>query len=127
MVKSNKKYLKTYDREKNKGLNEISAKVLKIMEDRGITNYQIEKDTGIYASTLDNSLKLKGSWKTALVLMKLADYFKVDINELLPGKRVHHPPSLEARIKDLEERNAELKRELDLKAEAIRAIRKAAK
>ncbi|MCX6161964.1 MAG: helix-turn-helix domain-containing protein [Ignavibacteriae bacterium] len=125
VAKSNKEYLKTYDREKNKGLNEISKNIMKIIKSRGITTYQIEKDTGVYASTLENAFQLKGSWKNAIVLMKVADYLKVDINELLPGSRVQHPESLRERIKELEKKNEELRKTIEDKDEAIKIIKRA--
>jgi transcriptional regulator with XRE-family HTH domain len=120
---TNKKYLKTYDRSKNKGLNEVSKKVMQIMKERGITNYQIEKATGIYAATLENAFNLKGSWKTAVSLMKIADFLKVDINELLPGDRIKYSKEKTDRIKVLEEKNEELRQIIREKEEAIKNIR----
>ena len=124
MAKSNKKYLETYDREKNKGLNEVSAKIQKALKQRGITTYQIEKATGIYASTLENAFQLKGSWRSAIILMKIADYLKMDVNELLPGKRTNQPESLQERIKQLEEKNEELMKTIEEQDKSLKIIRK---
>ncbi|MCX6162816.1 MAG: helix-turn-helix domain-containing protein [Ignavibacteriae bacterium] len=124
MAISNKKYLETYNREKNKGINEVSKKILKALKTRGITTYQIEKDTGIYASTLENAFQLKGSWRNAVILMKVADYLKMDINELLPGTRTNQPQALQERINELEKKNEELRKTVEEKDQALKIIRK---
>lgn len=124
MAISNKKYLETYNREKNKGINEVSKKILKALKTRGITTYQIEKDTGIYASTLENAFQLKGSWRNAVILMKVADYLKMDINELLPGTRTNQPQALQERINELEKKNEELRKTVEEKDHALKIIRK---
>ena len=104
--------------------NEVSKKIMKIMKQRGISMYAIEKATGIYAATLEKSLKLSGSWKTAIGLMKIADYFGMDVNELLPGDRLKRPKSVMSRIEMQEKRIEELTQKLKEKEEYIQSIRK---
>ena len=104
--------------------NEVSKKIMKIMKQRGISMYAIQKATGIYAGTLEKAFKLPGSWKTAIGLMKIADHFGMDVNELLPGERVKYSKEKKDRIEVLEKRIEELTKKLKEKEDYIIGIRK---
>ncbi|MCX6162224.1 MAG: helix-turn-helix transcriptional regulator [Ignavibacteriae bacterium] len=109
---------------KTKEPNEVSKKIVKIMKQRGISMYAIQKATGIYAGTLEKAFKLPGSWRTAIGLMKIADFFGMDVNELLPGERVKYSKEKKDRIQILENRVEELTKKLKEKEDYIISIRK---
>ena len=56
--------------------------------------------------------------------MKIADYLKMDINELLPGTRTNQPQALQERINELEKKNEELRKTVEEKDHALKIIRK---
>lgn len=71
---------------KIKAGNEISERIIQLMSINNISLYMLAKNTGIFTSTIDNSLKKVNSWASARNLKLIADALKVDINYLITGK-----------------------------------------
>ena len=63
-------------------MNVLYEKFEALIKDRGITPYRVSKDTGIPTSTLSD-WKNGRSYPKADKLKILADYFGVDIKDLL--------------------------------------------
>ena len=112
------------EKQKRTETNEINEKLQKIMKQRGITGYQIEKATGVYAATLEKAFKLQGSWKAAINLMKICEYLGVDIKELIPGKTLNVPKEKRDLMEIMAQRIAELTEKLKKKEKEIAQIRK---
>jgi transcriptional regulator with XRE-family HTH domain len=65
--------------------NDISKRILSKMKEKGITLYQIEKQSGLYAGTLDKSLKAKSSWRSAVNLFTVSKILEVSLEYLITG------------------------------------------
>ena len=65
--------------------NEISKRILSKMKEKGITLYQIEKQSGLYTGTLDKSLKAELSWRGAVNLFTISKILEVSLEYLITG------------------------------------------
>ena len=112
------------EKQKKGETNEINVKLQKIMKQRGITGYQIEKATGVYAATLEKAFKLQGSWKAAINLMKICEYLGIDMKELVPGKTLDVPKEKRDMMEIMAQRITELTEKLKKKEDEIARIKK---
>lgn len=65
---------------------ELTTKYKELRDRKGVTDYQISKETGIPRSTLSELAANKYVSKVDK-LIKLADYFGVSVEELMDGKK----------------------------------------
>lgn len=69
----------------------IKEKLLKILEDKGITEYKFYKETGVSRGTLSNNSGLNAD-----TLAKFFAYFPdIDANKILKAKNFDYPEQLE--------------------------------
>lgn len=59
----------------------FSKTLSKLMADRHITNYRLAKDIGVHQSTVKNWLD--GKTPTLEYAVKVAEYFEVDVGEVI--------------------------------------------
>ncbi len=89
----------------------INYRIHELIEMRGISGEQLARDAGIDPETLENSLRSNLPFKGAMVLAKLAKYFRVSIHWLITGQDEKHES--ERRLNDLLKDNNNLRKEVN--------------
>lgn len=81
-----------------------------LLQEKGVSAYQVSKDTGVSQQTL--SAWKNGKSKPSLsTVQKLADYFDVSVEYLLNGKDSNHPAQISPTTEE-EESNIGINKEL---------------
>lgn len=71
---------------------EFALSLKKLMDEKGLTNYQLAKDLDVHPTTVANWLEGKEPRKKTQI--QLANYFKVTVEALLTGEAQKETPAL---------------------------------
>jgi len=65
--------------------SDIVRRILDLIEKNGITQYRLAKEIGVLNATLNKTLKSDNAFSSSKTLLKIAQYFNVDIEYLISG------------------------------------------
>jgi len=68
-----------------KEINDISERILLLMNKFGYTTYRIAKISGVYVSTIDAALHKKNSWASARNLYRISRALNISMEYLITG------------------------------------------
>jgi transcriptional regulator with XRE-family HTH domain len=88
----------------------IRHRIHELIEKKEITKLQLARDAGIDFEVLDNSLDSNIPFKSAVILSKIAKYFRVSIHWLITGEQENH--ETRRRLNTLLEENFRLNKEV---------------
>ena len=111
----------------NKKINEISERILSLIDKKNITIYELAKRTGMYEASLRNSLQLNAGFRGAVALKRVADALNVTTDYLITGEKSPEENKIDENkeIKKLREEVKELRDVIKEKEKTIQTIRKA--